>query len=381
MTALERYNFPLFVESGAFDRLISARNKCFRKKILLVNLRDAPLNAHMERAFVRAVAAANASGKSVALDVLHYFANDYGFIGRADRTGFRVKYSGMSNLKDFAAKTKYDTLVMIDLPYGDEELVPYAWLALRDRTPEKFFIANDILLPRGSIFGMDLAEDLQLLKKFSGAYILNQHSERAWGRFGLPKGRVYERDLAVDCVYYDGRNVSSGDYAYSCGSSSRKFEDLLEAVRVAPPGLKLKIYTGLKPNLPADLNGRVEFVPYTPDSSRMKHLIAGAKFVILPIRPDKENPCAGLTVALMSMAMKKVVLTAGNPYMHRYLRDGINAFTYAKLSSETLVRGIKRILSLSRTQRNSITDNARDTVLRLNNMDSFVSGFIKRHCG
>lgn len=381
--AIEKYNaydWSLSMDNRIFDSLISARNTYFRKKILLVNLRAAPTNAHMERAFMRAFEAAGASGKSMALDIFHSFGNDDVVTGSGNRTGFRIRYSGMSVLKDFMEKTEYAALVFIDLPYKDEELVPYAWLALRDKTPEKFFIANDVLLPRGDIFGIDLAEDLRLLKDFSAGYILNQNSARDWGRFGLPRGRSFKRNFAVDCVYFDGKGSSEGDYAYSFGRAARDFDALFKAAGAMPRGLKLKIYTDLNHQLPAKLKSLVEFVPYPCNSLKMKNLIAGAKFVVLPIGRDHGLPGAGLSAALMAMAMGKIVLTRGNSCIHQYLKNGVNAFTYQQSGAAVLARGMKRILGLEYEQKKQIAANARETVLKLNNMESFVNGFVNKHC-
>ncbi|MEA3306835.1 MAG: hypothetical protein U9Q34_03520, partial [Elusimicrobiota bacterium] len=55
--AIEAYNarnFPFFMDNSAFNKLINLRNKFFGKKLLLINLRDAPSNLHLERAFARA---------------------------------------------------------------------------------------------------------------------------------------------------------------------------------------------------------------------------------------------------------------------------------------------------------------------------------------
>lgn len=340
-------------------------------------MHEVPINAHLERAYVRA---AEVAGQNVALDVLHSFQNDYRHIGDGGRTGLRIRYSGMSSLKSFLEEVRYDSFIFIDLPYKDEDLVPYAWLAVRDRTPEKFFVANDILLPRGSIFGMDLAEDIRLLKNFLAVYILNQHSARKWGRFGLPRGRIFERDLAVDCVYYDGKESTEGDYVFTCGQAARNYNVLFEVAERLPQRLKIKVYTDRSLNVPPGLADRVEAVSHSHNSSRMKELIAGAKMVMLPIGTDNGNPGAGLTVALIGMAMKKVVLTRGNSCIHRYLKNGVNAFTYNKLGAAELLAAAGKILALSPGKMRQIGAAARRTVLNTNNIDSFAGRFMDDHC-
>ncbi|MCK4935383.1 MAG: glycosyltransferase [Elusimicrobiales bacterium] len=378
--AIETYNarnFSVYMDNSAFNNLIKLRNKFFDKKILLINLRDAPSNAHLERAFLRA---ASVSKEKTALDIFHSFENNYDGISHDNPTGFRVKYSGMDNLKEFTAKTKYDALIFIDLPYGDEELVPYAWFARRNKTPKKFFIANDVLLSRGSIFGMDLAEDLRLLKGFSAAYILDHAGLNGWKRFGLSH-KIFKRRFAVDCRYFDNKKSFQGNYVFSCGSIARDFEALFEAMALLPKTLKLKIYTDKKLPLPSSLKNRVQFIAPSSDSSKMKNLIAGAKFVVLPTVEDKGNPGAGLSSSLMAMAMGKIALVRGNTLMHSYLKNGVNAFTYKKGCAAQLSRGIKRILALGEAEKKRIETNAREIVFKRNNMDIFAGEFIKKHCG
>ncbi|MEA3306397.1 MAG: hypothetical protein U9Q34_01255, partial [Elusimicrobiota bacterium] len=279
-------------------------------------------------------------------------------------------------LKDFTAKTKYDALIFIDLPYGDEQVVPYAWFSKRDKTKKKFFIANDTLPSRGAIFGMDLAEDLCLIKNFTAAYVLDYQGLNVWRRFKL-KDRVFKRRFAVDCDYFDGKS-SSGNYVFSYGNISRNFNALFEAM-ILMPDLKLKLYGNYKLSAPPILKNRVQFIAPSADSSKMKQLIAGAKFIVFPTLPDKKIRTVGLSSALVAMAMKKIVLVRGNMHMYRYLTNGINAFMYKKSNAAELLRGMKKILSLSASEKKQIELKARETVLKMNNMDSFADEFIKKH--
>jgi glycosyltransferase involved in cell wall biosynthesis len=375
--AIEAYNgcgFSLLMNNKTFNNLIKVRNNFFDKKILLINLRDAPSNAHLERAFARAV---NSSKEKIALDIFHAFENNYDGLKHDNQTGFRIKYSGMANLKEFTVKTKYDALIFIDLPYGDEQFIPYAWLARRDKTPKKFFIANDVLIGYGSIFGMDLAEDLKLLKDFSSAYVLDHAGLNGWRRFGLSRG-VFKRRFAVDCQYFDGK-VSEGNYLLSYGNVSRDFEILFQAMLILPKHLKLKIYTNKKLSLPVSLKNRVQLVSPEANSRKLKKLISGAEFIVLSTVADKKIPSAGLSSALMAMAMGKIVLVRGNALMHRYLDNGINAFTYKNSCAADLSKGIKKILALSLKEKKEMETNARKTVCDLNNMDTFAGEFIKKH--
>ena len=379
--AIEKYNsygYPLFMDTPAFGKLLSARNLAFKKKILLVNLRDAVVNAHLERVFTRAVSEAGVPGGRPALDVVHSFEGNYGLDMGGNTTGFRVKYSGMANLKDFVARTSYAAVIFIDLPYREEEFMPYAWLSLRYKAPEKHFIANDNLMPAGHLFGLDLAQELRLFDAFTTACIVNQHSAGQWARFGRPRKGFLKRDYAMDCRYYDPSCSFDGGYMLSCGMADRDFGPLLEAMGKTGTGMKLKIYTGTAPAVPAGLKRKVEIIPYVQDCARLKQLVAGASFVALPVAGSRLNPGAGLGAAIISMAMGKVVLTLGSPCVKRYLKDGQNAFTYSSLSAPELKKGIKRILSLDIREKARIEAGARAAALRMNDMNPFAESYLNR---
>ena len=235
--AVERYNsfgYKLFMDTPAFKGLLTLRNRTFRKKLLLVNLRDSAMSAHLERAYVRAVSAR----KSVALDVFHSFSHDYSFAGAGNPTGFRIKYSGMDNLRSFAGLTAYDAVIVPDLPYRDEELPAWLWFAFR-APGSKHFVANDNLMPHGHIFAMDMAEKAGVFSAFDTACVVDQQSFAQWGRFGRP-GRFLKRPLAVDCEYY-APSGANGTYVFSFGRADRDYAPLLEAAGSFPDGLKLKI--------------------------------------------------------------------------------------------------------------------------------------------
>jgi len=374
--AIHTYNsfgYRLFMDTPAFHGLLAARNRHFRRKVLLVNLRAAAINALLERVFTRAAASL---GRELALDVYHSFDAGYDLFTVPNGTGFRVRDSGLDNLKQFVAGTRYDACVFLDLPYWEQGFMPYIWLAMAGGAAQKHFIANDNLLAEGHLFSVDLAQRLRLFDALDTACVVNQHSVREWGRFGRPKRGFTERDYAVDCSYYEPSGSTDGGYLLSCGHADRDYGALFRALELCGPCPRLKIYTEAGLAVPARLKRRVEIVPYSADSGRMKELVAGASCVVLPVRPSAPNPGAGLSVALLSMAMGKVVLTSGNACVHRYLEDGVSAFTYRELTPRSLAAGLRRVLALPPAGKAAVCAAARRAVLRRNDMNPFVESYL-----
>lgn len=372
-SAVEKYNafgYRLFMDTPVFRRVLALRNRAFRKKLLLVNLRDSAINAHMERAFVRAVSAE----KTCALDVFHSFAHNYAFAGTGNASGFRIKYSGMDNLRSFAGLTEYSAVIVLDLPYRDEELPAWLWFAFR-AGGEKHFIANDNLMAPGSIFAMDMAERLKALSAFDTATVVDQHDFAQWGRFGAP-GRFINRPLAVDCEYYSPRTGKPGNYILSFGRADRDYAPLFDAAKDFPRGLKLKVFTDLPVKVPPGLSGRAEVLFCPPAPDRMRELLAGAALVVLPVRTTPPNPGAGLLSSLLSMAMGKITVTRGNPVVAGYLSDGRDSFLYKALTPAAISACVRRALAAGPAAAR-IRRAARETALSRFDMNSFAANFVK----
>jgi glycosyltransferase involved in cell wall biosynthesis len=148
-----------------------------------------------------------------------------------------------------------------------------------------------------------------------------------------------------------------------------------------PEGLKLKICTDLPVKPPAGLARRVQVLPCPPDPEKMKELIAGAALVALPVRTTPLNPGAGLTAALLAMAMGKPVVTAGNPVVSRYLSDGRDSFLYKALTAAALASRMKRALALGPAERAAVCAAARKTALARFDMNAFAAGHLKTVLG
>lgn len=338
--AIQGYNafgYPFFMDTPVFRRVLALRNGQFKKKILLANLRDCAANAHLELALLKAAAA-----RGAALDVVHAFERDHG-LPRPYAGGFKVKYSGMDNLKTFAGLTNYSAVLLLDLPYKDETLPPWLWLAFR-AGGAKHFAANDNLLQRGHLFAMDMAEELKVFRAFRTAAVVDQHSFELWGRFGRP-GKFLARPLAVDCEHYAPSGRAAENYVLSFGRAGRDYAALVKAAALFPPGLKLKLRTDLPVTVPPVLKSRVEVRPEPEDLNKMKALIAGAAVVALPVKKDAGNPGAGLTAALLAMAMGKPPVIGRSPAVARYLKDGADAFLYSSPAPEKIAAAVKRAVA------------------------------------
>gem|GEM_PF-1039293 len=339
-TAIQRYNalgYPFFMDTPLFRRVLALRNRAFKKKLLVANLRDCAANAHLELALLKA-----AADRGAALDVVHAFESDRG-LPRPYAGGFRVKYSGMDNLKAFAGLTDYSAVLLLDLPYKDETLPPWLWLAFR-AGGAKHFLANDNLLQRGHLFAMDMAEELKVFRAFETAAVVDQHSFNLWRRFGRP-GKFLARPLAVDCAHYAPAAGAGGGYVLSFGRAGRDYAALVKAATFFPAGLKLKIFTDLPVTVPPALKSRVEVRPEPADLGAMKHLLAGAAAVVLPVKRDAGNPGAGLTAALLALAMGKPPVAGRNPTVAHYLTDGQDAFLYTSPEPKNLAAAVKRALA------------------------------------
>jgi glycosyltransferase involved in cell wall biosynthesis len=325
------------MDTPVFRRVLALRNKRFKHKVLLANLRDCAANAHLELALLKAAADAGA-----ALDVVHAFEREHG-LPRPYAGGFRVKYSGMDNLKTFAGLTDYSAVLLLDLPYKDEALPAWLWLAFR-AGGAKHFAANDNLLQRGHLFAMDMAEELKVFRAFRTASVVDQHSFKLWSRFGRP-GKFLARPLAVDCGHYAPSAGAAGNYVLSFGGAGRDYAALVKAAAFFPPGLKLKLRTDLPVTIPPALKGRVEIRPEPEDLNEMKTLIGGAAAVALPVKKDAGNPGAGLTAALLALAMGKPPVIGRNPTVARYLEDGRDAFLYPTPEPKKIAAAVKRALA------------------------------------
>lgn len=359
------YGYKYFMDSPAFRRVLALRNSACRRRVLLAGLRDCPLGAHLAACFAGA-----AERAGLALDLLHSDERDYGLdYGSA---GFRIKYSGMDNLKDLAALAAYTDIILVDLPYKDELLPAWLWLALR-AGGKKHFIANDNLMQRGHFFAMDMAEDLKVFNAFDTATVVDQHPFSRWSRFGRPR-RFLARPLAVDCSYYSPAPACTRGYVLSFGRADRDYAPLVEAAGLLPAGLRLRICTGLPVAVPARLRDRVSVEPEPAGGQAMRALLAGSAAVALPVGPNAGNPGAGLTAALLAMSSGRAPVACSTPAVRRCLRDGEDAFLYRRPEPRCLAAAINRALGAGP----AAGRRARSAAVARFDLNAFAAGFLRR---
>lgn len=339
------------------------------KRLLLVNFAECPENLHFERAFVRAVS----KRKGLALDILHDFDYHYDFLGALPPPGGgRFKYTGLGSLKR-AARGPYDLLLLLDFPKRARCAPAFLWLARECGAAEKIYIANHLIPMPGDNFTADLARRLKALRGMHAGYMLEFDDRGLWAEMGLGDARMGRRGYASDCEYYRPLRSAAGDYVFSAGSAGREFAAL--AGGVENTGLGLKIFSDSKP---AGLPRWAQFLPLAKNLHNLKSAAAGARAVVIPVRDGHVNEAAGNSIAFLSMALGRPVLTKRTPYMERFIEDGKNGFFYSSLSSRSIARGLGRIMALSPAGLKKLGAAARRTVLGKASLDRFCAAFLNR---
>ena len=92
----------------------------------------------------------------------------------------------------------------------------------------------------------------------------------------------------------------------------------------------------------------------------------------VPIRSDAVNPCAGLTVTLMGMAMGKPVVTRDTPGMRRYIQSGVNGLLYEGGSAQSLARCLREACDSP-----GLGERSRPAAQSLADMDRFAGEVLR----
>ncbi len=338
------------------------------KRILLANFAESPENLHFERAFLRAL-----RGKKVSLDIVHDFDFDYKFLGAAaPHGGRRFKYAGLAALKH-AARGPYDLLALLDFPKRERCAPGFVWLLREAAARKKVFVANHLIPMPGDNFTADLARRVKALSGVEAGYMLEFDDRDLWGETGLAGARLLRRGYAADCAYYSPVKGAAGDYVFSAGSTGRDFRALAAGVKRA--GLGLKVFSGSRP--PA-LPPGVEFLSLSANLHNLKAAAAGARAVVIPVRDGHINEAAGNSIAFLSMALGRPVLTRRTPYMARFIKDGANGFFYDNLSPAAIEAGLKRVLALTPARARKLSVAARRAMLSKASLDGFCGEFIEK---
>lgn len=335
------------------------------KRLLLANFAECPENLHFERAFVRAAAA-----RKFKLDIIHDFDYHYDFLGALPPPGGRrFKYAGPESLAGCAGA--YDLLVLLDFPKRARCAQAFLRLA-RGAALKKIFVANHLLPVPGHNFTADLCRRLKALAAVDAGCVLAFDDAGLWGELGLSRDKLTGRGYSTDCEYYAPQNSAAGDYVFSAGSAGRDFKALAAGVKAC--GLDLKIFSDSKEKAGAG----VEFLPLAKNLHNLRAAAAGARAVVIPVSDDHINSAAGNSIAFLSMALGRPVLTRRTPYMEQFITDGKNGFLYKNLSAGSITRGLRRIGALSPARQLALGKAARSTILRRASLDRFCAAFLKQ---
>ncbi len=336
------------------------------KRLLLANFAECPENLHFERAFVRAAAA-----RGFSLDIIHDFDYHYDFLGALPPPGGkRFKYAGLESLAGCAGA--YDLLVLLDFPKRARCAPAFLRLA-RGKAKKKLFVANHLLPMPGHNFTADLCRRLRALEAVDGGCVLEADDADLWRDLGFAGARLYRRGYSTDCDYYSPQKVKAANYVFSAGSAGRDFKALAAGVKKC--GLGLKIFSDAKEKAAAG----VEFLPLAKNLHKLREAAAGAVAVVLPVSDAHKNESAGNSIAFLSMALGKPVLTKRTRYMEKFIIDGKNGFFYNSLSAGSVERGLKRILALSPARLRALGKASRAVILGKASLDRFCVSFLKTH--
>lgn len=338
-------------------------------KILLANFAECPENLHFERAFVRAAI----KNKKFSLDIVHDFDYHYDFLGALPPPGGkRFKYAGLEALKRSAAGP-YDLVVLLDFPKRARCAPAFLWLAREAAAARKIYIANHLIPMPGHNFTADIARRLKALARVDPGYMLEFDDLGLWAEVGIDGERLFKRGYASDCEYYRPQAARAGAYIFSAGSAGREFEALAEGAESC--GLGLKIFSDAKP---PKLPRGVEFLPLAKNLHNLRGAAAGALAVVIPVRDDHINEAAGNSIAFLSMALGRPVLTKRTRYMEGFITDGRNGFFYDTLTPLSIAQGLARIKSLSPAALKNLGAAARRTILQKASLDHFCQQFLGR---
>lgn len=336
-------------------------------KLLLVNFAECPENLHFERALARAAA----RRRGLRLDVVHDFDFPYSFLGAPELPGGgrRLKYSGLPALKRAAAAA--DIILLLDFPKRARCAAAYLWLLRQAAGAEKYFIANHLIPMPGQNITADLARRWRALSAVKAGYMLESDDLSLWAAAGLDGARLLRRGYASDCEYYKPAGAAAGGYVFSAGSAGRDFKAL--ALGAAQAGLPLKVFTDSKPGrLPAG----AELLPLAKNLHNLREAAGKAAAVVIPVSDGYKNEAAGNSIAFLSMAMGRPVLTRRTPYMERFIKDGVNGFFYASLSAGSVARGLNRVKAMPPARLRALGAAARRTVLAGANLDAFCRALL-----
>lgn len=121
--------------------------------------------------------------------------------------------------------------------------------------------------------------------------------------FGLPREQMIAQPFHHTLSGYDVGLVKRGDYIFSGGDSMRDYATLIESVR----GLKIPVVIATRLKLDRSIQIPDNVTVKAVSSSEFRELMAGAYFVVFPLRMDNIRT-SGQQSYLNAMALGKAVI-------------------------------------------------------------------------
>lgn len=347
------------------------------KRVLLLNLEDSPENLHLETAFVRG----GLRAKGVTLDVLHAFRHEYDFIPRpVNRGGLRLPLGALRRGR--VRPRDYHAAVFADIPHRKDPFRDCAELLVHGGFRRKLLLCNHLLPAPDRAKALRTGEGKErvqyalrsgLTRVFDRAYVLS-HDDIPVLRPFFKRGALRPRDYALDCRYYSPSPARPGGYVFSAGGAQRDYGLLARALKSLR--LRAKIFCDASPELrrAKRAGAPVEVFGLNTNLDRLKPAIGSARMVVVPVKEGAANPCAGMTILFMGMAMGRPVVARDTRETRRFVRDGVNGALYKGGSLDSLRDAMERVGSPGAR---AMGRAARRTMLRKADLDRLADRVLR----
>jgi len=148
--------------------------------------------------------------------------------------------------------------------------------------------------------------------------------------------------FGVDTEFFFPENIEKGSYVLSVGYVKRDYVTLLEAWAGLQRGKTTLKIVGIKKGILRGIPDGVELSGMVP-VNEFKKMVAGAKFIILPLPFYKYS--YGQMTLLQSMAMAKAVIITRTPSTEDYILDGKSALFVEPYNVDDMKNKIEFLLN------------------------------------
>lgn len=186
----------------------------------------------------------------------------------------------------------------------------------------------------------------------------------------FPSSRVNFVYDKVDQLFFQPQPDSAEGYVLTVGTEQRDFDTLLHALR----GTDMRaiiLANSLWANHPVRLRGAENVSVLTSPVSylELRRLYAGARMVVIPLRPV--DYAAGVNSTLEAMAMGKPLIVSQNEGLRDYVTPGETGWFARSGDAHHLQEQMLRLWSDAAARRR-LGANARQAVLQQMNLDLYV---------